>query len=165
LLLLMRVSSRLFLPFFAMLIAGQAVADDTKNAARFQVLRSDKVNVRAGPATSYPIDWVFTKKGMPVEIVASFDTWRKIRDVEGTEGWVHQGMLAGRRAVIVQGREPKPLRTAAQTGAAPVATLEPGVIGRLLRCDPVWCEVRVDSYRGWMTHEELWGVGPGEVVQ
>jgi SH3-like domain-containing protein len=161
--------ARFLVSIFAMLIAHElttpAMAEDAKNVARFQVLRSDKVNVRAGPATSYPIDWVFTKKGMPVEVVASFDTWRKIRDVEGTEGWVHQGMLAGRRSVIVQGREPKPLRGAAKNDAPPVASLEPGVIARLLRCEPVWCEVRVDSYRGWMTHEELWGVGPGEVVQ
>lgn len=165
----MRVSLRLFVPIFAMLLAGPVLAEEAAPAknvgARFQVLRSDKVNVRAGPATSYPIDWVFTKKGMPVEVVASFDTWRKIRDVDGTEGWVHQGMLAGRRAVIVQGRSPRPLRSNAKDDAPPVATLEPGVIGRLLRCEPIWCEVRVDSYRGWMTHDELWGVAPGEVVQ
>jgi SH3-like domain-containing protein len=161
----MRVLSRVLVLALAASAAQSAAAQDAKLAARYQTLRADKVNVRAGPATSYPIDWVFTKKGMPVEVVATFDTWRKIRDIEGTEGWVHQGMLAGRRAVIVQGREPRKLREAPRPEAALVATLEPGVIARLVRCDPAWCEVRVDSYRGWMTHDELWGVSAGEVVQ
>ena len=70
---------------------------------RFVSMNSAKVNVRAGPVTRYPIKWVFQRKSLPVQIVAESDTWRKIRDFEGIEGWVHQRMLSGRRRAIVIG--------------------------------------------------------------
>ncbi len=70
---------------------------------RFVSMNSAKVNVRAGPGTRYPIKWVFQRKSLPVQIVAESDTWRKIRDFEGIEGWVHQRMLSGRRHAIVIG--------------------------------------------------------------
>src|SRR4030095_12903685 len=57
---------------------------------RFASLRSDEVNVRTGPGTRYPVDWVFKRKGMPVEIVAEYENWRKIRDWKGARGWGHQ---------------------------------------------------------------------------
>src|SRR6202048_2611436 len=69
---------------------------------RFVSLHADRVNLRTGPGDRYPIDWVFTRKDMPVEIIAQFEHWRQIRDWEGTKGWVHQRMLAGKRDVIVQ---------------------------------------------------------------
>src|SRR5258708_4490879 len=70
-------------------MAGHA-ADKNLPVPRFVTLRSDKVNLRVGPSEQYPIDWVFTRKNLPVEIVAEYGTWRKIRDIDGTEGWVHE---------------------------------------------------------------------------
>ena len=75
-----------------------AATDSGLPVPRFVTLRADKVNVRAGPGARYPVEWVFERKGMPVEIVAEFDTWRKVRDIQGTEGWVHQNLLSSRRA-------------------------------------------------------------------
>ena len=37
---------------------------------RFASLRASDVNLRTGPGTRYPIDWVFTHQGMPVEITS-----------------------------------------------------------------------------------------------
>src|SRR5437660_12925684 len=68
---------------------------------RFASLRSDEVNVRTGPGTRYPVDWVFKRKGMPVEIVAEYENWRKIRDWQGASGWVHQSLLTGKRGFII----------------------------------------------------------------
>lgn len=157
-------NAHLILLAFLTFAALPAQADEGKAAPRFGTLRSDKVNIRTGPGTDYPIEWIFVRKGLPVEIVANFDTWRKIRDQEGTEGWVHQSMLAGRRSVLIAGK-PRALHHSANPSAPVVATVEPGVIARLLRCEPVWCEVKVDGYRGWITHDEVWGVTPGEVTQ
>src|SRR5438105_1001100 len=77
--------------------AGTSPSVEQKPTAHFASLRSDKVNLRTGPSADFPIEWVFVRKGLPVEILAAFDTWRKIRDAEGTVGWVHQGMLSSRR--------------------------------------------------------------------
>src|ERR1700745_1267941 len=97
---LRRVAAALVLVAFA---ASAVAAEKGLPVPRFVTLRSDQVNVRTGPGERYPIEWVFTRKGMPVEILAEFDVWRKIRDWQGTEGWVHQRMVTGNRAVIVKG--------------------------------------------------------------
>src|SRR3546814_20543597 len=73
---------------------------------RFVTLRADEVNLRTGPGTRYPIDWVYQRRGMPVEIIDEFDTWRRIRDWQGTEGWVHQSMVQGPPGLLVTGRQP-----------------------------------------------------------
>ena len=94
-----------------MLLVGPAQAADTKASTqrkgsglpipRFATLKSDEVNVRTGPGSRYPIDWVFKRKGMPVEIVAEFENFRKIRDWQGASGWVYQGLLTGKRSFII----------------------------------------------------------------
>ena len=70
---------------------------------RFAALRSDEVNLRAGPGTRYPIDWVYKRRDLPVEILREFEVWRLIQDPDGIKGWVHQATLTGRRAFIVTG--------------------------------------------------------------
>jgi SH3-like domain-containing protein len=131
---------------------------------RFVSLRSAEVNARTGPSTRYPVDWVFVRRGMPVEVTAEFDTWRRIRDWEGSEGWVHQSMLSGKRSVVVRG-EVRTLRKEPGVGTAAVARVEPGVIGPLMRCKAEWCEVDFTGYRGWLRRSEVWGVQPDEKIE
>lgn len=131
---------------------------------RFVSLRSAEVNVRTGPGRSYPIEWVFVRPGMPVEITAEFDTWRRIRDVEGTQGWVHQSMLSGRRTLVITG-ELRTIRERPSASAAAVAQAEPGVMGRLVSCKGEWCEVEVQGYHGWLERAGFWGVYPKEEVE
>src|SRR5262249_31160324 len=80
---------------------------------RLATLKSDEANVRTGPCSRYPIDWVFKRKGMPVEIVAEYDNWRKIRDWQGASGWVYQGLLTGKRSFIIPTRVAKLYKTPA----------------------------------------------------
>jgi len=97
---------------------------------RFVALRSDEVNLRAGPGTRYPIDWVYKRRELPVEILREFEVWRLVQDSDGVKGWVHQATLTGRRSFIVTGGDAT-LRRDAQDTAAPVAILKPGVIGHI----------------------------------
>src|SRR5947208_15020597 len=64
---------------------------------RYVSLKSDHVNVRAGPTKDNDVAWVYTRAGLPVEITAEFENWRRVRDSEGAEGWVYRSVLAGRR--------------------------------------------------------------------
>lgn len=130
---------------------------------RFVTLRAREVNARTGPGVRYPIDWVFQRPNLPVEVVAEFDTWRKIRDSDGTEGWVHQSMLSGRRTVIVK-TAVRLLRREPSESAAPIARLEPGVIGWLESCRDIWCEVEVAGIDGWLRRDDVWGVLSDEAV-
>lgn len=133
---------------------------------RFASLRSDEVNVRTGPGVRYPIDWIYMAKELPVEIIAEFEAWRKIRDWQGTEGWVHQSMLSGSRMMVVVG-SPRSLRAEASDGADPVAILEPGVLGRLQQCprNREFCKVQTGQVSGWLKRDEFWGVTRGEWVE
>lgn len=131
---------------------------------RFVTLRAAEVNVRTGPGRSYPVEWVFMRKAMPVEITAEFDTWRRIRDWEGSQGWVHQSMLSGKRGVLTMG-ETRAIRKEPRADAPPVAFAKPGVIARLEKCDGVWCQVDADGYDGWLRRDEVWGVYPDEKVE
>jgi SH3-like domain-containing protein len=130
---------------------------------RFVSLRADEVNLRTGPGERYPIDWVLTRKGLPVEIVEEFEAWRKIRDAQGTEGWVPQRMVTGTRNVIVIG-ELRTLRADADGAAPAVARAEPGVIAHLLDCRDAWCRVELQGVKGWLKRSEVWGVYPTEAV-
>ncbi len=131
---------------------------------RFVSLRAAEVNLRAGPGTRYPIDWVYRRSGMPVEIIDEFDTWRRIRDWQGTEGWIHQSMVQGRRGVLITGQL-RTLRRKPEAEAPGVAQLEAGVVGTLEGCRGEWCEVAAGGYSGWLPRNTFYGLYPGEEMK
>ncbi|MBM3555247.1 MAG: hypothetical protein FJX47_06805 [Alphaproteobacteria bacterium] len=124
---------------------------------RFVTLKSDKVNARSGPGRQYPIAWVFQRKGMPVEIVAEFEQWRQVRDIDGAEGWVQQSLISGRRAAVIAG-ERRVLWSEPTESSIALALVEPGVIAAMSACKGDWCQVRLDGAKGWIRRGELWGV-------
>ncbi len=134
---------------------------------RFVTLKAGKVNVRKGPSSDHDVAWVYQRKGLPVEITAESDNWRKIRDETGAEGWILQSMLSGKRAVLVASWAKDKgvmLRDDASAKAGFVARLTPGVMGDISSCDGQWCEVSAGDYEGYALQSELWGVYPGEKV-
>jgi SH3-like domain-containing protein len=145
-------------------VAMAAENDTAQKLPRFVSLRSDQVNLRVGPGENYPIQWVLTRKEMPVEITKEFENWRMIRDWQGTEGWVHERMLTGKRAVVIKGGI-RTLHRQPDVAAPPVARAEPGVIAKLLECRADWCRVDAADHTGWVQRGDLWGVYPGEVLQ
>lgn len=110
----------------------------------------------------YPVSWILLRQAWPVEIIAEFDQWRRIRDVDGTVGWVHQTMLSGRRTLLVTG-ETATLRQGPEVEAGPVLRAEPGVMGDLLGCRPGWCRVEIAGQRGWLDRAHIYGTLPDEV--
>jgi len=156
--------------------AGAASAAGESGAAgsglpipRFVSLKSDKVNVRTGPTKDHEVTWVYTRNGLPVEITAEFENWRRIRDWEGSEGWVYHSLLSGRRTGMVvpsdkSRDEAIPIYAGADAQSAVVARLQSGVLGTVKRCNGSWCRVTGVGYDGWVAQERLWGVYPNEKV-
>jgi len=169
---LIRVALRaVFAAFFVWTLPGIAapsVADAEMGLRlpRFASLRATQVNLRSGPGVRYPIEWVYLQRDLPVEIIQEFDHWRKVRDWEGTEGWMHRSMLSGARSVRVIGPI-TPLRAAAEPGSSEVARLEGGVIGRLLSCPKgsAFCRIEAGGHAGWLPRAAVWGVYRGETVK
>ncbi|MEX0752534.1 MAG: SH3 domain-containing protein [Xanthobacteraceae bacterium] len=134
---------------------------------RFVSLKADKVNVHVGPAKTYEVSWVYTRAGLPVEITAEFENWRRIRDNEGAEGWVYHSLLSGRRTGMVMEKEKNqlvPIRDAGDVEGTVTARLQPGVLGAVKKCTGTWCRISGDDFDGWVEQERLWGVYPNEKI-
>lgn len=140
-----------------------AIAETGLPLPRFASLRANKVHLRTGPGVRYPVDWIFVQRSMPIEIVAEFDNWRKVRDWQGTEGWVHRTMLSGKRTAVVKGGV-QPLRRKPDSNAELKARVMEKVLGRLLECEGAWCRIEIGKQRGWMRRTHIWGVYGDEKV-
>lgn len=130
---------------------------------RFVTLRAPKVNLRTGPGVRYPIDWVYNRAGLPLEVIDEFETWRQVRDWEGSVGWVHQSMLSGERKVMIRDKQ-RLLRRDPDPAAPGVALLAPGVLASLRSCADAWCLIEVGDTSGWLRRIEVFGLYPDEIV-
>src|SRR5215813_8918935 len=116
---------------------------------RYVSLKSDHVNVRAGPTKDNDVAWVYTRAGLPVEITAEFENWRRVRDSEGAEGWVYHSLLSGRRTAVVTMKsrdELAPLHESADSSSIVNARLQAGVIAQVRKCDEHWCRISGDGF-------------------
>ncbi len=129
---------------------------------RFVSIKSDKVFARRGPSKTHRIDWIYRQDNLPVEVVAEYGHWRRIRDRDGEGGWVHYALLSNTRTVIVD-RAMLDLHSRPSEDMPVVARLEAGVIARLDKCTPGWCRLIADGYKGWAPKVALWGVAPNEI--
>lgn len=112
--------------------------------------------MRVGPGTRYSINWVYHREGLPVEIIEEFDQWRKIRDSEGTVGWVHKQMLQGKRFAIIMGKTAV-LRHAPDETSHPALRAAPGVIGKMLSCEKEWCRLQITGHKAWVEKKRIFG--------
>lgn len=131
---------------------------------RFVSLKAGKANIRRGPGLTYRIDWVFLRRGMPLEIVAEHGHWRKVRDVDDAGGWVHHALLRGSRTAVVTAPRAA-LRHMPGLDKDIVAIAEAGVIIEVDRCGVNWCEVEKDEHEGWVQKIEIWGARKDETFE
>jgi len=155
---------------FAPAPAGAADGVTTGSASglpvpRFVSLKSDRVNLREGPSKDHRTTWVFQRAGLPVEVTAEFETWRRIRDSVGSEGWVLHSLLSGRRTALVAPWEKAgtlPLSAKPDSRADVVAQLQPGVLASIKACNGKWCRLAGQGFDGWLPQDKLWGAYPTE---
>jgi SH3-like domain-containing protein len=134
---------------------------------RYVSLKSDHVNVRAGPTKDNDVAWVYTRSGLPVEITAEFENWRRVRDSEGSEGWVYHSLLSGRRTAVITMKSKDDLAALyerADPGSAVAARLQAGVVAQVKRCSAGWCHISGNGFDGWIEQQRLWGVYADEKV-
>ena len=137
---------------------------------RYVSLKSSRVNLRNGPGRDYKVNWLYLKAGLPVEIVQEYDLWRRIRDSDGTEGWVYHSLLSGERTALaapwLKGKATYIDVFRSPAADAPlVARLEPGVVSNVEKCVAGWCEIKVSDSDGFVRQRDIWGVYPDEMLQ
>lgn len=132
---------------------------------RFVSLRAPKANLHVGPGPNYPVNWLLLRQGMPLEVIAEFDTWRQIRDFQGTEGWIHKSLLSGKRYFWTL-EKTQELKEKPGDNSKTVAFVAMTVVGKILECQPAWCKVMIKSsvqsgknqtFKGWLPRASIWG--------
>ncbi len=141
------------------------IAHAAEPAPHFVSIRHDQAFLREGPGYSYRILWVYQHKDYPFEVVASFDAWRRVKDADGTVGWMHRTQLSDRRTVLFVGFTKSPLRDDDDPSSKIIAYAAPGVVAKLKACKPQVCEVEAGGTDGWVDRRNIWGVRVGEVFE
>ena len=152
--------------FFLLFFCGFSVFA-AENLPRFASLRSDEVNMRTGPGERFPISWVYRRMGLPVEILDEFDVWRKVRDSEGTQGWIHKKMLSGKRTALTPKEKEISLYWKHTKSSPTVAILKGALIVEIESCPAgdELCKVQIQGIRGYIDRAYLWGLYAGEVIK
>lgn len=134
---------------------------------RFAALRSNNINARSGPGSRYPIEWIYMQKSAPVEIIAEFELWRKIRDWQGSESWVHKSMLYGDRTFKVVTPGENNLYNEPDYASRVIAKVEDDVVGNIISCplNSDFCEVSVENIEGWIAKKDIYGIKDNEEIE
>lgn len=142
---------------------GPAVGPSGNPLPRFVSLSASEANLRTGPGRQYPIDWVYKRRGLPLEIIEEHGPWRKVRDHEGVTGWMLVSLLYGPRTAMIRGKT-RTLLADPNLQAEPLLTADPGVIGEIEECNGLWCELDIGGRNGWIERRHLWGVYATEQI-
>jgi|TARA_R100000149_G_C5852861_1_gene121056 SH3-like domain-containing protein len=145
-------------------MANRTGAETGLPLPRFVSLSADEVNIRTGPGTRYPIQWVFLRRGWPVEVIEEYELWRQIRDIDGDTGWVHRNLISSRRTLVITG-DVRPVYEDPDENSPVVLLAEPGVLGTLEECDGRWCEIEIAGLTGWLLASDFYGVYENEKIR
>ncbi len=145
----------------AWLIAEPATAQ--RKTPYYASITAGKARMRTGPGRNYPASWMYRRVDLPVRVVAIHESWRKVEDPDGTQGWMQSNLLSEKRTAIVKHAE-LPMRAEPRMGARVVWRAAPGVVGRLSECARAWCRLDVRGQAGYVERTGLWGVDVGEVI-
>jgi SH3-like domain-containing protein len=139
---------------------------------RFVSLKAKRVNLRIGPGRDYAVAWLYTRSGVPMEVIQEYDNWRP-----GARCRRHRGLglpvPAVRRAhgddrAWKKGEATDDfinMHREARSNADVIARLEPGVVVSVKACNGDWCEAEADGTSGWIVQSEIWGAYPGEAFK
>jgi len=143
------------------LVSGATAAQDRK-PPYWASIASGEARMRTGPALTYPAIWLYKRRDLPIRVVATQPSWRKVEDPDGATGWILVSLLSDTRTAIVRRGEPRFLRRTPSDGAAAAYGVQPGVVGRVSRCGGGWCRMEVQGRVGFIRTSEIWGVDAEE---
>lgn len=149
-------SGKIALIAVSLAVAAPAAAQSDPKLPYWASISVDEARMRKGPSPDVPVIWEYRRKDLPVKVIARHETWRKIEDPDGTQGWMAARLLSRTRTAIVTG-EIRPMREAPDPAAAVAYRAEPGVVGRISECSGSWCRFDVKGRRGWIHTDHIWG--------
>ncbi len=142
------------------LAVGSAQAQNERATPYWASISAGKAMMRTGPGQNYPATWLYVRADLPIRVVETYPNWRKIKDSEGTTGWMLQRLLSDRRTALVTGDSPRPMHQDPAEDSKVRYLAEPGVVGRLSNCAGGWCRLEVGDRQGYMRTGHFWGLDP-----
>lgn len=143
-----------------------AIIELSPKETRFVAMRANKVNARSGPNMRYPIEWIYQQQNYPVEIIAEYEQWRKIRDYEGTISWVMKNLLTNVRYALVTEPGLTNIYEKDSLNSDVIARAEDGSIGKIKRCSQNFCFLEFENnIKGWMQRSAIYGVKKDEEIK
>ena len=128
-------------------------ANESKN---FWSLKNNEVNLRQGPSFKYPIKLIYKKKYLPVLILDTSETWRKIKDFNNNYGWIHISQLSKKKTAL-NFKNNSILYKNPTIYSKPIAKLESGRLVLIKKCNQKWCKISSGEFIGWINKSFLWG--------
>jgi SH3-like domain-containing protein len=144
------------------LAVGSAQAQDERPTPYWASISAGKAMMRTGPGTNYPATWLYVRADLPIRVVETYPGWRKVSDPDGTTGWMLQRLLSDTRTGLVTGDAQRPLHEDPGEGSRVRYLAEPGVVGRVSKCDGNWCLFDVRGRQGYIRQDHIWGLEPGQ---
>jgi len=141
---------------FILAIASPLAAQD-REVPYWASIKTEKLNLRAGPGRDYPVRWVYRRAGLPLKVIRVHEGWRLVRDPAGDEGWVTANLLSKDRGGLVIGDGLAAIRAEPSASAKLRWNAQPGVVGKIDDCEAGWCRIDVGGRKGFMRADRLWG--------
>jgi SH3-like domain-containing protein len=142
--------------------AGQAAPRQTPSGLpvpRYVSLKFAVVNARAGPGDDYPLKWIYRAKGLPLQVVAETEDWRRVCDSQGSLSWVHRRTTSDTLRTVIRADDADlPLHARAIDTSAETALLRAHAVADLKTCKGDWCKLAVGHVQGWVQADQVWGV-------
>ena len=123
---------------------------------KYASLKKNKTYLRYNASFQAPISHIYNKKGLPILIINEHDNWKKIKDSNGIEGWMHKSMISNRKTFI--NLKKQNLIKFLDEKNLIIAIIDPQVVGKIIKCEKIYCRVKVNKYKGWLKKEFLWGI-------
>ena len=122
----------------------------------FVSLKKSKVNVRYGPSFDSDVKYVYKKINLPIKQIDKKENFRRIIDLKNNSGWIHVSQLKRINSVIAT--KDKILFKKPTSFAKPIALIKKGRLLIVEKCEKNWCEIKTDSFNGWIKTDDLWGL-------
>jgi SH3-like domain-containing protein len=154
---------RLFAGVALLLLAAvPADAQKERPTPYWASISAGKAMMRTGPGKNYPATWFYQRADLPIKVIEVYPNWRRVQDPDGTTGWMLVHLLSETRTALVTGPEPRPLYEKPDESSPIAYRAQPGVVGRITRCQGDWCLLDVKGKRGCIRRDYFWGTDPGE---
>lgn len=149
----------------ALSVAATPAAAQMKKPPYWASIASGEAQTRAGPGRNYPGLFLYKRRDLPVKVVAVYENWRRIQDVDGALGWMLVSLLSDRRTGLVKAGAARPIHDQPEASSHVSYQAEPGVVGRISKCDGDWCRIEIAKKRGYIRQSDIWGTDERETVK